>query len=91
VGHSRPTNKDTDYKVFMALANHVGHDKRGNRTYMRDGEGNEIIEARKERVREVHQGVPVTREVESRSKVVDDNTNELARRFLVWRKKEWYF
>ena len=28
----------------MAVANHIGHDKRGNVTYVRDREGNEIAE-----------------------------------------------
>ena len=28
----------------MAIANHVGHNKRGNKTYVRDRKGNEIIE-----------------------------------------------
>ncbi len=32
-----------DYRVFMAVANHIGHDKRGNRTYVRDKHGNEVV------------------------------------------------
>ncbi len=50
--------KKNTYDVFMALANHVGHDKRGNTTYVRDEDGNEIVEATKEKVQEVHEGVP---------------------------------
>jgi type I restriction enzyme M protein len=33
-----------DYEVFVAVANHIGHDKRGNITYVRDRTGNEIVE-----------------------------------------------
>src|SRR4029077_17451259 len=33
-----------DYDVFLGLANHIGHDKRGNITYVRDSQGNEIVE-----------------------------------------------
>lgn len=32
------------YDIFMATANHIGHDKRGNTTYVRDSKGNEIVE-----------------------------------------------
>ena len=34
--------RKNDYNVFMAVANHIGHDKRGNKTYVRDKKGNEI-------------------------------------------------
>ena len=32
----RAAGTKTDYEVFMALANHIGHDKRGNETFVRD-------------------------------------------------------
>ena len=35
----KAANRKNDYEVFLALANHVGHDKRGNRLYLRDAEG----------------------------------------------------
>jgi len=50
-----------DYPVFMAVANHVGHDKRGNTTYVRDRKGNEIVEEFTEQVKEYENGVPVYR------------------------------
>jgi type I restriction enzyme M protein len=77
-----------DYKVFLALANHVGHDKRGNTTYVRDEDGNEVVEARRERVREVHDGVTVFREVETRYKLVDDDTQVIADHFRSWLKEQ---
>src|SRR5262249_20677182 len=58
--------KQQDYNVFLALGDHVGHDKRGNATYVRDQDGNEVIETKREKVREVHEGVPVIRDVETR-------------------------
>ena len=36
----------------MAVASHVGHDKRGNKTYVRDPKGNEVIEEAEELVKE---------------------------------------
>ncbi len=80
----RAAGKKQDYRVFMALANHVGHDKRGNKTYVRDPDGNEMVETRRERVREVHDGTPVYREIETQQKVVDDTTRQLAERFREW-------
>ena len=32
-----------DYEIFMAQVEHVGHDKRGNTTFKRDDDGNEIL------------------------------------------------
>ena len=41
-----------DYPVFMAVANHVGHDKRGNVSYVRDRKGNEINEEGEETIKD---------------------------------------
>lgn len=80
----RAAKKKKDYQVFMALANHIGHDKRGNKTFVRDKEGNEIVVSKKERVQEVHEGTPVYRNVEVKQKVVDDNTGQIAGAFQEW-------
>ena len=73
-----------DYNVFMALANHIGHDKRGKRTFVRDENGHEIVITREERVQEVRDGTSIYRSVEVREKVVDDNTEEIAKLFRQW-------
>jgi type I restriction enzyme M protein len=73
-----------DYAVFMALANHIGHDKRGNRTYVRDSHGNEIVEEISEQVKEYEDGQPVIRHQTTRKKVVDDNTLQIAQAFRRW-------
>lgn len=77
-----------DYKMFMALANHVGHDKRGNKTYVRDENGNEVVQTRTETVVEVHEGKEVEREVVVSYKVVDDNTEQIAATFRKWLKDQ---
>jgi type I restriction enzyme M protein len=84
----RAAKKKQEYNVFLALANHIGHDKRGNRTYVRDAEGNEVLETRRERIREVHGGIPVFREVEATYKVKDDNTEDIASTFRDWMKEQ---
>ena len=45
-----------NYPAFMAVANHVGYDKRGHKTYVRDSTGNEVIEETKELVKEWEDG-----------------------------------
>lgn len=76
--------KINDYPVFMALANHVGHDKRGNKTYVRDRKGNEVIEETEELVKEWQDGTPTYQRQTTRRKVADDNTIQIAQEFLRW-------
>lgn len=73
-----------DYPIFMAVANHVGHDKRGNTNYVRDPMGNEIVEEVEEQVKEWHDGVPTYRTQKTRRKVLDDNTLQIAQEFRRW-------
>lgn len=76
--------KDADYDIFMALADHIGHDKRGNTLYVRDMDGNEIVEEAEERVREYVEGRSVYRSQKTLRKVRDDSTNEIAKAFQAW-------
>ena len=73
-----------DYKVFMAVANHIGHDKRGNITYVRDTKGNEIVEEAEETLKEYEGGRPVYKKQRIRRKVKDDNTLQIAQTFRSW-------
>ncbi len=76
--------KMNDYPVFMAIANHIGHDKRGNTTYVRDRRGNEIVEEVEEQVKEWINGTPVYHRQTNRRKVLDDNTLQIAQEFRHW-------
>lgn len=73
-----------DYEVFMAVANHIGHDKRGNVTYVRDQTGNEIVEEIEEQTKEYVDGKPVYKRQLTRRKVIDDNTLQIAQAFRTW-------
>ena len=73
-----------DYPVFMAVADHIGHNKRGKVTYVRDERGNEIVEEREETIKEYVGGRPVYRRQRVRRKVVDDNTLQIAQTFRRW-------
>lgn len=77
-------NRINDYPVFMAIANHIGHDKRGNVNYVRDRKGNEIVEEIEEQVKDWENGLPVYRQQTTRRKVVDDNTLQIAQAFRKW-------
>jgi len=77
-------NRINDYPVFMAVANHIGHDKRGNKNYVRDRKGNEVIEEIEEQVKEWENGAPVYQRQTTRRKVADDNTIQLAQEFRRW-------
>ena len=73
-----------DYQVFMAVANHIGHDKRGNVTYVRDRQGNEIVEEFEEQTKDYEDGKPVYKRQLTQRKVVDDNTIQIAQAFRKW-------
>jgi type I restriction enzyme M protein len=79
--------KKQDYNVFMALANHVGHDRRGNATYVRDADGKELWEARPQRVlalHEVHENAGNYGAVDEMQRVRDDNTAQIGAAFRAW-------
>jgi type I restriction enzyme M protein len=73
-----------DYSVFMAIANHVGHDKRGNKNYVRDRKGNEVIEVIEELVKEWDGDIPTYQRQTTSRKVIDDNTQQIAQEFRRW-------
>lgn len=72
------------YPVFMALAEHVGHDKRGNISYVRDAVGNERVEEIEELIKDWNEGIPVFRREKRVRKVIDDNTQQIAQEFQRW-------
>lgn len=78
------SGKLNDYPVFMAVANHVGHDKRGQSTYVRDSKGNEHVEEIEEPIKDYQDGIPVYRKQTTRRKVIDDNTLQIAQEFRRW-------
>lgn len=80
----KAAKKKQDYEVFLALANHIGHDKRGNVLFERDAEGNEILQPRRERVGEIRDGILVFHDIETLERRPDDTTQRIARRFRDW-------
>jgi type I restriction enzyme M protein len=80
---ARPRN----YPVFMAVADKVGHDKRGNPIYRRHPDGSDLVEMRREIVMEVVGDEEVPRQVETPVPIVDDQTPEIANLYTKWLRK----
>ncbi len=74
----------SDYEIFMAVANHIGHDKRGHDTYVRDAQGNEMFEEVEKQVWEFENGVRVIKNHKVQKKILDDNTHQIAEIFRQW-------
>ncbi|MDR0593437.1 MAG: N-6 DNA methylase [Bifidobacteriaceae bacterium] len=71
-----------DYEVFMAVCDRIGHDKRGNATYVRDDQGYELIAETTEAVTETARGRAGRHTTQAR--VRDDNTRQIAQAFRAW-------
>jgi len=68
-----------DYPIFMAIAETVGHDRRGNDLYVRDLDGAEVAFAEaREQVRRLPGGRLVVKSVTVREKRVDDDLPRIA-------------
>ncbi len=85
VALEQASGRRADYPVFMAVANHIGHDKRGNLTYVRDERGNEVVEQVTEHVRVLDASGSVQYQPQTTpKKVLDDNTQQIAQAFRQW-------
>ncbi len=83
--------KISDYNIFMAIVDKIGHDKRGNPLFKRDKEGNEILISEEDNVLEMgttHNGSrTVTRHLRTR-KIEDDQTSAIPPVFAEWKLRE---
>ncbi len=79
-----------DYDIFMAQVKAIGHDKRGNTTYRRNEEGEEIlVPADPESIPLIERtatGEGTTRPI-PQQKVEDDDTEQVANEFIAWKKQ----
>ena len=79
-----------DYKIFMAMVDRIGHDRRGTTLFKRDKYGNEILVPEENEVVELDQisSGQKTVKVASQTKVIDDQTKEVPEIFAKWKKQE---
>lgn len=82
----RAIRQQLEYPVFMAVAERVGHDKRGNTIYRRTPEGEDVIVTRTETVFDVtaEEGDAHLKEVEVKERLIDDELPDVARAYLHW-------
>lgn len=75
-----------DYPVFMAIAEKIGHNKRGATIYRQSETGEDLMVERTDEVVEIdpETGAEKTSEVVVRDRVVDDELPEVAEAYLRW-------
>lgn len=75
-----------DYPIFMAIAEKIGHDKRGNTIYRRNPDGSDILVKRHTVVQEIDPatGKEILQEIEVTERVIDDELEEVADAYLAW-------
>ncbi|MCA0028279.1 MULTISPECIES: N-6 DNA methylase [unclassified Mesorhizobium] len=79
-------NSLNDYSIFMAQNLSVGHDKRGNKVFLRNEEGEEILIDTPDVIELSHtaDGEATTKPM-PRQKILDDDTPEIATAFRTWK------
>ena len=82
IGKSLP-----DYPVFMAVAEKVGKDRRGNTVYKRRPDGEVVLELQQETERMRVRGQDYTSQVNRLVKVVDNDLPEIARAYRTFREQ----
>ena len=83
------TRKMKNYNVFFAMVDKIGHDKRGNTIFKRDNEGNELLipETDSLLMSNVSDGTLTIQNL-PKKKIIDDQTEAVADKFLEWKKSE---
>jgi type I restriction enzyme M protein len=76
-----------DYPVFMAVAEKVGFDRRGNTLYKRSPEGEELTQDVEEIETITVGGRKVARTLRRKEKIIDNDLPEIAARYRAFRKK----
>jgi type I restriction enzyme M protein len=79
--------KEPNYPIFMAVAEKVGVDRRGNTLYVRTPAGDEVFEDNEETERIRVGGQLVTRTLRRKRKVVDDDLPKIADAYREFRRR----
>jgi len=79
---------EPEYPVFMAVAEKVGFDRRGNTLYKRGPDGEEIVEERQEVERISVGGYTVERPLRRKRKVLDDDLPAIAEAYRAFRVQQ---
>ena len=90
ISKEESTGQMADYNIYMAIVDKIGHDKRGNTLFKRDNDGNEIMVPEKQNIYKLDETSSgfKTAQMESREKVVDDQTILIPNIFRKWKINE---
>ena len=90
ISKEETTGQMADYNIYMAIVDKIGHDKRGNTLFKRDNDGNEIMVPEKQNIYKLDETSSgfKTAQMESREKVVDDQTILIPNIFIKWKINE---
>ena len=79
-----------DYPVFMAIAEKIGHDKRGNTIYRRTADGEDVLVTRIEEVTEIDPdtGAEILQDIAVVEKEPDDDLPAVALAYHEWLAKQ---
>jgi type I restriction enzyme M protein len=80
-------HRQMDYPVFMAVAEKVGFDRRGNPVYKRRPDGEVIMEHREEVENVRRNGVATVRRIVRRRKAIDNDLPEIAKAYRRFRER----
>lgn len=83
----RDAEKVPDYPVFMAIAENVGYDRRGNKKYVRKPDGSEEIETFELPEQRRIDGKIVTKMLRRRRPIIDDDLPKIAEAYKAFRVK----
>ena len=90
ISKEETTGQMADYNIYMAIVDKIGHDKRGNTLFKRDNDGNEIMVPEKQNIYKLDETSSgfKTAQMESREKIVDDQTILIPNIFIKWKINE---
>ena len=89
ISNEEKSKQIIDYKIFMAMVEHIGHDKRGNKIFKRDKEGNVILKEEEKEVKEKNLSGKIIHRTEiKQEKIINDQTIHVADLFYKWKVKE---
>ncbi|MEB8389448.1 N-6 DNA methylase [Rhodobacteraceae bacterium KMM 6894] len=80
-------SKSRDYPVFFTVTDKIGHDKRGNPIFLRDQDGNDVIEEHELDVTVIVDGEEQLTTIRESVRVVDDQLPLVPSLFHEWREE----
>lgn len=78
------TGTEPEYEVFLSVPDKIGHDRRGNPTYKRTPEGDEILVDAEKEIITITKGVKKREKIITKEAIRDDDLGSVADLFISW-------